>query len=342
MVDLAFLRIPDHKLGQYFENLIPYIENDPDLSPDDFFPQVWSAMTETGALYSSVKQVHLTTLVTPPELKLETDSWTWDEFYRLSQDYQYPVNMYRERFMVDFYNVLYSDFIDWENGETHFDNEMFAQYLELAARLPTFPYNLTEIEKIANPETTLALTLLASDLNFFPMNTPEKLIEYCNTYTMRGFPTSSGGVTLNGAVNYMRAAIFSDCEHKDGAWQFVRMNFQNNSTDKRTAIRQENVLLDEWEYSRNILQTIVDEDGNGLGIPDEIFDTIEKMYAADIVFARLDARDGATAFTDNPAVEVVFNIIIEETAPYFAGQKTIDEVAKIVQSRASIYVAEQQ
>ena len=34
-------------------------------------------------------------------------------------------------------------------------------------------------------------------------------------------------------------------------------------------------------------------------------------------------------------------IIQEETTPYFAGDKTVDEVARIIQSRAEMYVKEQ-
>ena len=34
------------------------------------------------------------------------------------------------------------------------------------------------------------------------------------------------------------------------------------------------------------------------------------------------------------------NIITEETAPYFAGQKSVDEVADIIQSRVRIYINE--
>ena len=36
----------------------------------------------------------------------------------------------------------------------------------------------------------------------------------------------------------------------------------------------------------------------------------------------------------------VYNIITEEVAPFFAGQKTAKEVADIIQSRVSIYVNE--
>ena len=38
--------------------------------------------------------------------------------------------------------------------------------------------------------------------------------------------------------------------------------------------------------------------------------------------------------------DTLLNIITEESAPYFAGQKSAQEVAKVIQSRAQIYVNE--
>jgi len=38
--------------------------------------------------------------------------------------------------------------------------------------------------------------------------------------------------------------------------------------------------------------------------------------------------------------EEIYSIISEEAAPYFAGQKSAGEVAKMIQSRIQIYVSE--
>lgn len=37
---------------------------------------------------------------------------------------------------------------------------------------------------------------------------------------------------------------------------------------------------------------------------------------------------------------IAINIITEEAAPYFAGQKNVNEVADIIQNRVQIYVNE--
>ncbi|MDR0963083.1 MAG: hypothetical protein LBM60_00515, partial [Clostridium sp.] len=40
------------------------------------------------------------------------------------------------------------------------------------------------------------------------------------------------------------------------------------------------------------------------------------------------------------AQDEIFTIILEETAAYFEGQKTVDEVADIIQRRVQVYVDE--
>ena len=39
--------------------------------------------------------------------------------------------------------------------------------------------------------------------------------------------------------------------------------------------------------------------------------------------------------------QAILDIVKEQAAPFFAGQKTAEEVAKLVQSKANIYVNEQ-
>ena len=54
-----------------------------------------------------------------------------------------------------------------------------------------------------------------------------------------------------------------------------------------------------------------------------------------------------TAYIDGITVcgipdEFIYNIVEEETARYFAGDCTAEDAARIIQSRVSLYLAEQQ
>ena len=60
-----------------------------------------------------------------------------------------------------------------------------------------------------------------------------------------------------------------------------------------------------------------------------------------------DQANRLTALVENctkavrPAAESIRNIVAEDAQAYFAGQKTAQEAAKLIQSKASLYISEQ-
>ena len=75
-----------------------------------------------------------------------------------------------------------------------------------------------------------------------------------------------------------------------------------------------------WDPSCHIMEKIAD------GIYEKEIEGIRQL----IEIARPLSRES----------EEIYSIIGEEAAPYFAGQKSAAEVAKIIQSRIQIYVSE--
>ncbi len=57
---------------------------------------------------------------------------------------------------------------------------------------------------------------------------------------------------------------------------------------------------------------------------------------ADKLLALIESTDRLAEPDEN-----ILAIVREEAAPYFAGQKTAEEAAALIQSRASLYVSEQ-
>ena len=88
-----------------------------------------------------------------------------------------------------------------------------------------------------------------------------------------------------------------------------------------------------------------DEDGNEVEISHGTWwvdDGIEiELYAAtqeevDQLLELINNVTGSLSFDQD-----IYNIIAEEVQPFFEGQKTAQDVASIIQSRATIYVNEQ-
>ena len=138
----------------------------------------------------------------------------------------------------------------------------------------------------------------------------------------------------------------SSCKDKQGAWQFMRTLL--------TADYQENLSwgypISKKAYDKKLAEAMkqeytTDENGNkvpvsqgGMSMGDGA--TVE-FYAitqdeADQITALVNSVTRTMSYDQN-----LLNIISEEAAFYFSGEKTVDQTADIIQSRMTIYINEQ-
>ena len=74
--------------------------------------------------------------------------------------------------------------------------------------------------------------------------------------------------------------------------------------------------------------------GYGDGTEIEVYAMTQEQYDQ---FMDLLSRIDSVASIDSS----IADIVLEETGPYFAGQKTVEETASVIQSRVKLYVNEQ-
>ena len=154
-------------------------------------------------------------------------------------------------------------------------------------------------------------------------------------------------------MGYDIYGITSACADKDGAWQFLSMilseDYQLNMDSFPVNKAAFDTLLEEAQeikYERDANGNYkLDENGerirevtgaytDGTNTYD-IYSGISKEYAEDIK-ALVASTTKVPDFDQS-----VIDIVTEEAQAYFAGQKSVDEVAKLIQSKANIYVNEQ-
>ena len=138
----------------------------------------------------------------------------------------------------------------------------------------------------------------------------------------------------------------SKCSDKDGAWKFMRTFLTADYEKDRYFETYEPIREDMFAKKVEALKAtkdFTDEYGNeitavsGKDSMEEI--EIDKKPVTDEDAARyralIDNAKGLQYY--NNAVD---NIIEEEVAAYFSGDKSVDEVCKIIQDRVSTYVNE--
>ena len=334
-----------------FEDLKPYIEKDSQLDINNFMPNIIEAFSIDGKLYTMVPAFSIQTLVAKTSQVGKERGWTVQEVRELldsKPEMQFLTRVTRDDMMNWCISMSGNQFIDWEKGNCSFDSDIFIQMLEF---IKTFPETMDDGEMIGREddywENYDSLwredKVLASLMNlgdFRGYSYMEKGT-FGEEITMIGFPSANEDGSVIKAD--LQLALSSKSKCQEGAWEFLRTflldEYQENNvysfplSIKRLDQLGEEALKKPYYTDENNVKVEYDDtyyvNGMEIVIPpftrQEVDALKEKIYS----FTQVYKFD-----------EALLNIINEEAAPYFAGQKRAEDVAGIIQSRVQIYVNE--
>ena len=126
----------------------------------------------------------------------------------------------------------------------------------------------------------------------------------------------------------------SSGQHKEGVWEFLRTMLLPGG-------QPSNLFLRQFPINKENFEAMAQEDGNGrYGYSDSSgqFHPYRKPTQADReqVMALYEAADSVRRWDSS-----LGEIIVEIAGAYFAGDKTLDETAELIQNRAQLYLDEQ-
>ena len=172
--------------------------------------------------------------------------------------------------------------------------------------------------------------------------------------TFIGYPTSSGTGNMLG-IDGGGYAMSSKSQNKDVVWQFLRTFMTKDYQEENVwGLSSRKDIFEEKAETAMTIQyqedadgnAILDEEGNKIPVPryvtwDEETGENKEVYA--IAPEQIDQLRELIASTDRKANydSDIFEIVSEESAAFFQGQKTAEDVAKLIQSKANIFVNEQ-
>ena len=344
------------------EDLYPYMEKDKEIDRDDFLPNVLRALEVGGKLYSTVTNFTVVTLAGASSVVGDEPGWSFDDLQAalrsmpdgctVLDQYTTSGDILRAELTID------ADYyIDWETGKVNFDSKEFVDLLNFSKLFPN-SYDWNTYEWDPNDTTANRIAEGKQMLMQMYIGSFEDLVsneaQFGGKMTYIGYPTVSGvGSYLNLTSGY---GISSSCSDKEAAWQFLRGFMTEKALEGRYY----------WGFpaNRNLLEKKLQEamtveyekdakgnyrlDDNGERIPvakggfwAEGMDEPTMFYAltqeqADKVMAVINSTD--KLYMENTAV---LDIIFEQLDAFLSGQKSAEEVAKLVQGKMSIYVNEQ-
>lgn len=339
------------------------LDADGELRREAFLPNILRAMTEGEVLCAIPASFAVRTAVGARRVVGDTPGWTYTELMAALRAMPEGCTVFSES--TDRAEVLQlmlgldmDRFVDWSRGEVHFDSPEFVEVLNFTRDFPEeFDWANYEFSEESGDEYRIShgLQMLAAcELYSF-----ENLLYYQqlfggaeDAFTLIGYPCTEG----NGAVMtvFQAYGITRDCKNTAAAWDFLRgfltEDYQRAGLTTgfpvhRGALEEKAHTVTEPQYYRDgDGNYLLDENGEKQMIAIGAYwdgDHYRELYACSDkqVQSVLDVLTNTACMMD--ANDAVYDIVSEQARAFYAGQKSAEEVARLIQSKANIYVNEQ-
>lgn len=352
IIDVSQLPYQQYAAKGLLEDIYPYLESDPEYSKEDFVQSIIKAAEIDGKLYQIMSGFQVMSVIGSPSVVGTEMGWTMAEMQDIINQHpeaDLPFGMYmtRESVLQYFCMLNMDDYMDWSTGQCSFNSDEFKNLLTFAK---SFPSNEEFSNSMNGEEWVDPYTLIqegrqlfnlfsASDFNSFQYDKAS----FGGSITFKGLPCSdkSGNVaSFNGGL-----AMTTSCKNKEGAWQFMR------------TMLSEETQQNQWYFP--IMQKVYDE---------KLAEAMKQEYTTDENGNKIPVSHGGMSYGNGQTVEFyaitkeeadqfnaminsvtkvysndtsLINLITEDAAAFFAGEKDVNQTADIIQSRMNIYINEQ-
>ena len=296
----------------YLTDLEPLLQQDEEFSVDDLIPRCVELLRETyGGMYVLPYAFYARTIMAPREYVGEDMGWTLEEFCNAANSLPDDVTLWSsggDTLLSMILSTNGSRFVDYEAGTCDFENQTFIDLLNICRDRCTEGEN-TEDDMLQVIPIMGRFAQFTYD-NLLPAKAAGKI--------MIGYPGAAG----NGmCLTFQQCmSITASAKHPDAAWQFLR-TFLSDDVQKETHMFTP-IREDVYQERENDMV----KNNPDVATQEEYAEAIAMPYDA-----------GCVMVYDDPAMEIA----LEEAAAFFAGDKTAEDTAGVIQNRVSIYLGEQ-
>lgn len=331
------------------EDLTPYLEADETIKKEDYIPNVLSAYERDGGLYAIMPCFGVEAFVGRADEIGEKKTWTTEDVITLLDSKEADTKLLPG---ADKWSILWimcnrnqDMFIDKESGACSFTGEEFKKILEFANRFPNEGNDDSTLDDLRNGRTLLNREVITSVQQY-------QMYEYMfgGPVNTIGYPSfGESGLTLKS--NGTTAAMSAYCENKEGVWEFIRFNLSKERQENAGSPNGGFPILKsalEKQFEKDMEQEYIkDENGSQREMPKSTWMrslggeefTVEVYAANEEQVARVREMI-ETAQNEESMNTEILNIISEEASGYFEGQKSVEDVAAVVQNRVQLYMNE--
>lgn len=302
------------------EDLYPYLDADPELKREDFLGGFLQAMEISGGLYELTPEFQIITSFADGRDIGDPSQWTFsslNDVVSQKERYRYLFDQYmdREWWLANALAASDSKLVDWTNCSCNFETDYFRGLLEAAKQMP---------ENGTGGDGTVYVAQSEGLLYYMPID----LIWWANMgYDAYGESCCFVGIPELGNVFYPQHsyAISSLSSHKQECWEFLRQFWtahyerQFSFSPRRESIRH--------QLEQQKEQAV--KDGSDKSHP--LF-----LQAMEDFYSVMDRVNIAARYDPQ-----IWEIVWQEANAYFSGGRNVEDAMRNIQSRVSIYLAEQ-
>lgn len=349
------------------------------LSRDYFVPQVMSALEKDGKLYELPTSFSVQTAYALSSIASQYDTWNVAAVQDAMTQLQEGATVFSDGWTKNMAlsNCLsrnLSAFVDWTTGKCEFDSEAFQQLLAFCNSFPAetsdgdgaIAYASSADIAVDDAMWESDATRITNGKQLMSTTGMYSFDSYIwNVYAIRDKITFTGYPTEDGSGSsfelQMPMAISSVTKYPDAAWDFVcsiikkmntidENNYYYGFPISQAAFDAEmtDIMTEQYQLDENGEQ--VDWDGDGE--PDkairgsyETMENGETVYKDVYALTQEDIDQILGVINNTHSVydydQEILDIITDEVAAYFAGDKDVQTTASMIQSRVNLYVQEQ-
>lgn len=316
------------------EDLYPYLDTDPELSTDTFYPGLMSLLDCGGSLYQLPSGFYIRTAVGSEAVVGNRNGWNFSDMLDCAgamPDLQYTFGstISRSRLTELILAFNSSQFVDYTTGECHFDSPEFVELLNFLNTCYTSENGQREIP-------AYAVAAGRQMLGVVTVGTVTEMQEYAAIFgdpVYIGMPATEGTGTAFSLTNAV--GICANSQSKAGAWEFLKTLCTQSVYDAFPANQK---LLDAYFSAPETR----DPWDMTVGYEDDEKNTWElaftKPTSEDVQRTKnlIALADRIYQPDDN-----ISAIVQEEAEAFYSGAKTAEDVAALIQNRVKIYINEQ-
>lgn len=322
------------------EDLYPYIDNDEELNRTDFVASVFDACSIDGALYAAVSGFGVITVLGSESVLSHIDDWNIESLISLAEeaggaDKLFTSDYKKIGFLSAALSLSTNDYIDFDENTVMFDSNAYKMLLEFCNLFPD------ETDDMPQEQPVLSYYCINSfmELQYYEAIFDGEVIDL-------GFPVQKGSGSC--FANMMdQFSINAGSQHKEGAWLFLRQFF----TEEYQCEQYVDSSFTLFPTNNKAMDKLIEKSLSPLYIKDAEGNTVEVTQRGDQDDFQYHA---ATKEQIDQMMEIINNteniyysllrvqeLAINEAAIYFAGDKSVEEVAETTQNIISTYWAEQ-